>query len=511
MAQTKENNLYALLTWRGDNADSKHQRYLMDARTGQALTFAQNARAIDAWHLWFQLAGLRAGDRVAIMLPNGMTFAVLYLALMSHGVTVIPINPKAPWGEVERVLIKAQPVLLIADIDGVINDRSHRPVWRVDCRAGQVYPQGHYPELAPHLPQDDSRGAVLLFTSGTTGESKGVRLDIMRLLHTARSVAQHHRLGREDLGYSSLPLFHINAQVVGLLASLVAASTLAIDHSFHATDFWTIAASLDVTWINAVPAIIGILARQNQSAPDLYRLRFVRSASAPLPVPTLTAFEQRYGFPIVETYGMTEACSQITANPVPPGQRKPGSVGIPVGVRLQIVDESGSQNPPGVDGEVRIAGPSVIDGYLIGLPGTIPSFRDGWFYTGDHGHLDDDGYLYLTGRTRELINRGGQKVPPREVEDVLLTHPAVLDAAVIGVPDPIYGEQVQAYVVTGSIADANLIQDLHHLCAQHLSQYKRPVEIRAVAALPTGPTGKIQRLRLRSEVMAQVSGSRATL
>jgi acyl-CoA synthetase (AMP-forming)/AMP-acid ligase II len=473
--------------------------WVRDVRRDVALSFRETYRLVSRWHDAFEKAGLIAGQRVALRVPNSATFAVLYLAILTYGATVVPLNPAAPAGEVARLVDKSAANLLLT-MDDVPVGRC--PVWRIDPDSAAALPADR-PAVPPGVGRDPVTGSVLLYTSGTTGEPKGVRLDAERLCYQARVIAAHHRFHRSDVGYSSLPLFHINGQVVGLLTALTAGATVALDDRFHASDFWDVVERLRPSWINAVPAILGILADGPEAVGDLSGIRFVRSASAPLPIPVLRRFEGRFGLPIVETYGLTEAASQVAANPVPPGRRKAGSVGQAVGVELQVVDEDGRPLPAGEEGEVRIRGRMVVSGYL-NASGPGP-FRQGWFYTGDHGHLDGEGYLYLTGRTRELINRGGQKVSPREVEDVLLQHPAVRQAAVIGIPHQLLGEEVAAYVVAPS-ATGSLVDDLQRFCDQHLSPYKRPVRIVVVNHLPMGPTGKIQRLSLKQQVLAGALG-----
>jgi acyl-CoA synthetase (AMP-forming)/AMP-acid ligase II len=469
--------------------------WVQDVRAGRRLTFQETAALVHDWHQVFRASGLIPGQRVALRLPNSLTFAVLYLALLTYGATVVPLNPAAPAGEVARLLQKASASLLLSCQD---EDEGPCPVWVADPLEPGRAPADRKP-VAAGPGRDPATGSVLLYTSGTTGEPKGVRLDSGRLAYQAQVITAHHRFAPGDVGYSSLPLFHINAQVVGLLTALTAGSAVALDDRFHASDFWAVVTAVQPTWVNAVPTILGILAQGGEPVGDVSRIRFVRSASAPLPVPVLNRFERRFGLPIVETYGLTEAASQVAANPVPPGQRKPGSVGRPVGVVMEIVDEDGRPVPVGQEGEVRIRGRMVVRGYL-NSPGVGP-FRQGWFYTGDHGHMDEDGYVFLTGRTRELINRGGQKVSPREVEDVLLLHPQVRQAAVIGIPHAVLGEEVAAYVVAPE-SQSGLVQELEQLATQHLSPYKRPVRIVTVNHLPIGPTGKIQRLSLKRQVLA---------
>jgi acyl-CoA synthetase (AMP-forming)/AMP-acid ligase II len=328
-----------------------------------------------------------------------------------------------------------------------------------------------------------------------------------QLLHAAAAIADHHRLGPDDRGYCPLPMFHINALVVGVLSTLVSGGSLVLDRRFSRRAFWSIAQRYDVTWVNLVPAIIAILAESDRPPADVAaRVRFARSASAPLAAATLERFETRCGVPVLETYGMTEAASQIAANPLEPERHRAGSVGLPVGVELRIVDETGAALAPGVVGMVQIRGDSVISSYWTPVdrgdaPATIPATdRGGWLPTGDLGRLDEDGYLYLAGRDDDVINRGGEKIYPREIEEVLLADERVRAAVVVGRPHPVVGEEPVAFVITApesADTDGQLVEELSARCRAGLSAFKRPTEITVAETLPSGPTGKVRRGELR--------------
>jgi acyl-CoA synthetase (AMP-forming)/AMP-acid ligase II len=306
-----------------------------------------------------------------------------------------------------------------------------------------------------------------------------------QLAHVAACVVAHHRLTAKDRGYCSLPLFHVNAEVVGVLATLAAQARLAIDRRFSRQGFWDVIRQRKITWINAVPAIITLLA--SEEPPDQpHVVRFIRSASAPLPAAVLERFEETVGIPVVETYGMTEAASMITANPIE-GPRKAGSAGRPAGTEVRVIPEG----QPGTIGRVQIRGRGVITRYAEGgKPGAITA--DGWLDTGDLGHLDEDGYLFLAGRSDDVINRGGEKIYPREIEEILLAQPGVQSAVVVGSPDEVLGSRPVAYV-TG---EPGIEDSLRVACEARLPKYKRPGAYYLVDEMPIGPTGKVQRRRL---------------
>jgi len=352
-------------------------------------------------------------------------------------------------------------------------------------------------------------GGIFLCTSGTTGTPKGILLHADQLSHVAAAVAGHHRLTAADRGYCCLPLFHVNAEVVGVLSTLCAGACLVLDAKFSRSRFWSLIAEHQITWINAVPAIITLLTLEPTGDPQPQHVRFVRSASAPLPPATLERFEKAYEVPVIETYGMTEAASMITANPLD-GPRKAGSAGVPVGLELRVtrpVQDGSAPCEAYETGLVQIRGRGVIRAYASpGRTGLID--QEGWLVTGDLGYLDHDGYLFLAGRSDDVINRGGEKIYPRDIEDFLLAQPGVLSAAVVPVPDEILGERPVAYIVpTDAVESAvSITAALHQACKAGLPRHKRPSEILVVEQLPLGPTGKLARRRLRELAEARAAG-----
>jgi acyl-CoA synthetase (AMP-forming)/AMP-acid ligase II len=337
------------------------------------------------------------------------------------------------------------------------------------------------------------RGSVLLFTSGSTGEPKGVELSEEQLLFVARGIAAHNALTAGDRGYNPLPLFHVNAEVVGLLATLVAGATLVLDRRFHRTGFWELLEEREITWLNAVPAMLAVLARGGEFAvPE--RVRFVRSASAPLP----DAVREALGsVPLVVSWGMTEGASQITATPLGEPQRD-GSVGPPVGCEVQARDADGTVLGSDTEGALWVRGPGIVTGYWAGRAADRFD-ADGWLSTGDMGTIDADGWVTLVGRSDDVINRGGEKVYPAEVEEVLLGDPRVQEAIVVGRRDPILHQVPVAYVIPVDGADADdLVASLTARAEASLPRFKRPIEITVVDDVPRAPTGKIQRARVRA-------------
>ncbi|HET9256969.1 MAG TPA: AMP-binding protein, partial [Pseudonocardiaceae bacterium] len=426
-----------------------------------------------------------------------LAFCVVHLAVIAAGRCSAPVDPAAPPAEAERTRRALKPWL-------VISDRLAIPGMHVDPATGLPVDSPAHRRAAGAA--ERRTGSVALLTSGSTGTPKTVVLTERQLLHTARQVVEHHQLRATDRGFNPLPLFHINAEVVALLATLVAGGVLVLDRRFHRTGFWQLLVDHEITWVNAVPAILSILALEDVPAAPVVSsaLRFIRSASAPLPAATRERIALLTGVTVVESYGMTETASQITATPLS-GGHPPGSVGRPVGVELEVAGPDGQRMPPGALGRVRVRGESVISAYAEGARAERFD-AEGWLDTGDLGWLDVGGYLYLAGRRDDVVNCGGELVYPVEVEEVLLGEPVVAEAAVVGCPDEVLGAVPVAWIrpvrALSHQSRAELVSRLRLRCEEHLSRVKRPVEFRVVASLPRTATGKVLRRQLRDVVIS---------
>ena len=429
--------------------------FLEDAQGGRVLTYARLAELVRRRAAELDAAAIPYGARVLIDIENPVHFCAAYLGVIAAGRCAVPVNPLAPVAELARTVNLARPEVMISDradrvaCSGVPPLRPVPPDDKTGAAARRERKRrrGRSPRSGPALRSESAprfgqalhperAGSVLLLTSGSTGAPKAAELTEDRLLHVARAVARHHQLTPADRGFSPLPLFHINAQVVALLASLQAGAALLVDRRFRRHGFWEKLAERGVTWVNAVPAILTILAGYPVPVRPP-RLRFVRSASAPLPLAVRHQIESRTSVPVVESYGMTEAASQITATPLD-GSAPPGSCGRPVGTEAEVRDSGGRPRPAGTTGQIWIRGAGVIDGYADGRAAERFD-AGGWLNTGDLGYVDGDGFLFLTGRSDDVINRGGELLYPREIEEVLIADAAVRDAVVVGLPTPSWG------------------------------------------------------------------------
>ncbi len=464
------------------SAEQGAQAFLEDARSERSVSYHELATRAAGWSAELDAAGVAPEASVLLDIDDPIELAVAHLAVLASGRCSVPVDPAAPAGDLTRTLAAIEPSLVLTD----------RPERHAE-HGRAVVATGSIPAAAAPL---RSGGRVRLRTSGSTGAPKVVELTEPQLLHVARAVARHNELTPADRGYCPLPLFHVNAEVVGLLATLVAGGTLVLDRRFRRTGFWDLLREREITWVNAVPAIWSILALE-PDPPRLPRLRLVRSASAALPPSVRVRIERMLLVPLVESYGMTEAASQITATPLYEPVRA-GSAGRPVAAELQVRRPAGTLAPIGEIGRVWIRGPGIVTGYVDGR--AADRFDEhGWLDTGDLAHVDADGFVYLAGRADDVINRGGEMVYPREIEEVLLADAQVRDVIVVGRPEAILGEVPVAYVLPrGDVDEAALIQRLQDRCVQELSRFKRPAAFHLVADLPRAATGKIRRHEVRA-------------
>jgi acyl-CoA synthetase (AMP-forming)/AMP-acid ligase II len=432
-------------------------------------------------------AGLTRESRVALVASGGVETAITFLGI-ARACICVPVNPELTSHELSNYFAATRvDLVLTVDGDGVA-DRIREAGWtprRVEeLRIGD---QSEIVQVESPHPDDL---CLLLSTSGTTSRPKLVPLTHRNLVSSARNIAKTLDLTTDDLGLLVMPLFHIHGLVAGLLAPLSAGSGVYCLPGPEPTRILSTLATEPVTWYTAAPtihqAIVGAI-----TTPPVHSLRFVRSSSSALGDRLAQGIERVLGVPVVEAYGMTEASHQIASNPLPPGRRVPGSVGRPTGAEVAIGDADGKPVRTGEVGSIMIRGESVIAGYL----GAEQAFANGWFVTGDEGHIDDDGYLYLHGRTRELINRGGEKIFPKEIDDVIECHPLVAAALSFSVPHPRLGEDVAAVVVPlrGSSVDP---QELRDFAARYVAPFKVPRSIVLVDELPKGPTGKPRRVEM---------------
>lgn len=473
--------------------------FIVEAETGRELTYAQALATVGAMR---QNLG-ETPRTIALALPGGLANAVLWLSALSGGHHLVPVSPLATAREKSIIAQRHQPDVIIVEREEDARDFDcprATIISRSDCEA--LMERATLPTTLEPL-----EGYVYLITSGTTGEPKCVVLSERQIAWTAEHVRISHELTGKDRGLTVLPFFHVNAPVVSLCASLLAGSTVVIASRFSKQRFWSWVEQYGITWASIVPTIVAILLETDKPAFLPGSLRFVRTGSAPLPPANLRAFEARFGIPVIETYGLSEAASQVVANPIPPGVHKPGSAGLPVGVELRIChlldsgEEPGLRDvAPGETGEICVAGPALIRAYQNDMG--RESFQDGWFRTGDLGYLDADGYLFIKGRLRELINRGGENIAPREVEEVLQGYSAVREVAVVARPDLVYGELPVAYLTVCENWNAQDTAELRRYAVQHLSALKVPVDFIILDALPKNATGKVERHLLRAREYA---------
>jgi acyl-CoA synthetase (AMP-forming)/AMP-acid ligase II len=458
--------------------------------------------------------GIGRNDRVAIVLANGPDMAACFVACAS-GVTSAPLNPAYRAEEFEFYLSDLNAKALIVEQDSTspaIEVAQRLGVRLIDLVTHAGQPAGSF-NLVPRdglgsTPSADGGMArpddvsMVLHTSGTTSRPKIVPLSQGNLVASALHIGRTLRFMPTDCGLNIMPLFHIHGLIAGVLAPLAAGSQVFCTPGFNALKFFGWMEEAKPTWFTAVPTMHqAILSRAGKNADVIARhpLRFLRSSSSSMPPQVIKEVEQVFGAPLIESYGMTEAAHQMASNPLPPAIRKPGSVGVAAGPEVAIMGEDGQLLVQGQIGEIVIRGPNVTRGYENNPKANAEGFANGWFRTGDQGVIDADGYISLTGRLKEIINRGGEKVSPREVDEILMDHPAVAQVVCFGMPHPKLGEEVAAAVVLREGAQASE-RELQAFVSARAADYKVPKKILFMDEIPKGATGKLQRIGLAAKL-----------
>ncbi len=482
------------------------------APAGAPLSYAGLRQQIAETRTSLNGVGIGRNDRVAIVLPNGAEMASAFIAVACSA-TAAPLNPGYRAEEFDFYLSDLGAKALIVEQGSV------SPAIAVALRRGvalfTLCPSsigaGRFTlDTGAAVPAPPARGgaaeaddvALVLHTSGTTSRPKIVPLSQRNVSASARNIAATTRLAAADRGLNVMPLFHIHGLIAAVLAPLSAGGSVFCTSGFNALKFFSQIEEARPSWYSAVPTMHqAILTRAGHNADIIkaHRLRFIRSSSSSLPPQVIAQLESTFDAPVIEAYGMTEAAHQMACNPLPPLQRKPGTVGPAAGPEIAIMDEQGTLLPAGAIGEIVIRGDNVTTGYENNARANQEAFTNGWFRTGDQGMQDDDGYVSITGRLKEIINRGGEKISPREVDEVLMDHPAVLQVVTFGIPHQKLGEEVGAVVVLKDGASAGERQ-LRDFAATRLADFKVPRKILFLDEIPKGATGKLQRIGLAQKL-----------
>jgi acyl-CoA synthetase (AMP-forming)/AMP-acid ligase II len=481
--------------------DKPEGKFLIDPISGETINSAHALKRIQSIAANIANQGIAKGDSVAFAFSNSVDAALTILGIMYGGYLAVSINLVAGDAVISYVLEHSETKLIIADEAA---KKQVQPLAKTCPSPAKILELKDISSDVQALDTLEECGndldGLLMYTSGTTGRPKGVVLTHTNLLAGGRNTTAAHELTSEDCGLCVLPLYHINAVCVSLMGALVSGSSIVIPPKFSVSAFWDTIRAYQCSWFSVVPTQISYLLHNAENiggdATGCERLRFGRSASAPLSPDMHSAFEKRFEIPIIETMGLTETAAQILSNPLPPGVRKIGSPGIGFGNEVIIADKAQREVIRNVEGEVLVRGPNVMRCYLKNEDATKEAItKDGWLRTGDLGKQDEEGYVYITGRLKELIIKGGENIAPREVDEALYSHPDVVEAAAFALDCPNYGQRIEAGVMVSEGSSLNEAQ-LIEICVNQLGKFKTPDRIHFFPELPKGPSGKIQRIKI---------------
>lgn len=527
----------------GRAAEHADREFLFSEADGRSWTYSAFDAAVNRTANMLLAIGVSKGDVVSLLLPNSAEYVIAYFACWKVGAVAGPINSLLKAEEIEWVIGNSEAKTVLTTAEWAANVPVNGPnaviFEDVDLAAG------NFSTELPDVRLDETDTAIIIYTSGTTGKPKGCLLTHGNLIANARQITEWLGFGTDDRLLSVMPLFHMNAVTVTTMTALYCGGSTVVAPKFSASRFWDTIEKYKITSFGSVATMLSMLLVSRESEvvglkheedgsisrpqtpdsrpqtpdsrpqtpdsrlqtpdPRLQTLRFAMCGSAPVPAEVLMRFEEKFGCLVIEGYGLSESTCRSTFNP-PNKERRPGSCGKPIGNEMMIVDENDNEVPDGEFGEIVLRGPNIFKEYFKDPKATEKAFAGGWFHTGDIGYRDADGFFYIADRKSDMIIRGGENIYPREIDDLLYTHPAVAAAAVIGVPDELYGEDVAAFIVLkkGSAADQD---EIIAFCKQHLADYKCPKSVHFVEDIPKGPTGKLLKRELAKKHAAIRDGS----
>jgi len=498
-------------------AASPDKHFLFSEADGRRFTFAEFNAAVNRAARLLESQGIGKGDAVSLLMPNSAEYVIAYFACWKIGAIAGPVNSLLKAHEIEFVISDSESKALLIHSEFLPTIETIRKnlstlqaVIQFDDEAAATkdFTDEVTNQVAPNLRVSDinlDSEAIIIYTSGTTGKPKGCLLTHGNLIANARQISEWLGFTKDDRLLSVMPLFHMNAVSVTTMAALYAGGSTVVSSKFSASRFWRIISDYQITSFGSVATMLSmLLAKYPEGVPkDLKtdQLRFAMCGSAPVPAEVLKRFEETFNCLVIEGYGLSESTCRSTFNP-PDERRRAGSCGLAIGNEMRVVDEEDREVANGELGEIVLRGENILKGYYRNDEATATAFRGGWFHSGDLGYRDDDGFFYIVDRKSDMIIRGGENIYPREIDEVLYQHPAVAAAATIGVPDPLYGEEVAAFIVLKDGVPVTEEELLNH-CTERLADYKCPKSIRFVQDIPKGPTGKLLKRELVKQFVSR--------
>jgi acyl-CoA synthetase (AMP-forming)/AMP-acid ligase II len=494
-------NIRELLEQRVEAAPDKH--FLFSEADGRRYTYAEFDAAVNRTARLLSAKGIKKGDAVSLLMPNGVEYITAYFACFKIGALAGPVNSLLKSEELRYVIANSEARALLVGseyqsrVEAIRSDLpslQHVILFDDEAQATNGFTEGALPDAV--IGEADE--AIIIYTSGTTGKPKGCLLTHGNIIANARQITEWLNFTERDCLLTVMPLFHMNAVSVTTMTPLYAGASTVVSPKFSASRFWQIISDYEVTSFGSVATMLSmLLSTYPEGVPaglKTEQLRFAMCGSAPVPAEVMKRFEETFNCLVIEGYGLSESTCRSSFNP-PDERRRPGSCGMAIGNEMKVFDDEDREVADGELGEIVLRGPNILKGYYKNPQATAQAFRGGWFHTGDIGYRDADGFFYIVDRKSDMIIRGGENIYPREIDEVLYRHKAVAAAATIGVPDPLYGEEVAAFIVLKDGAQVSA-EEIISFCREHLADYKCPKSVRFVTDIPKGPTGKLLKREL---------------